>query len=121
LMRISAVVAWLGNAPRYVQRLPVLDLFLDRRFAGIVKQGVFVVGHQEQGHQIFKHRPAPGDENRFTAWGHEQAAKRKPMVLRNLPLRDGDITAQTRLRSEKVIETEVAPAFGDVEPDGEQL
>ena len=43
------------------------------------------------------------------------------MVLRNLPLRDGDITAQTRFRSEEVVETEIAPPFSDVKPDGEQL
>ena len=43
------------------------------------------------------------------------------MVLRNLPLRDGDIAGQTRFRSEEVIEAEIATSFGDVEPDGEQF
>ena len=43
------------------------------------------------------------------------------MVLRHLPLRDGDVTAKPRLRGEQIVKTEVAPAFGDVEADGEKL
>src|SRR6266550_1048303 len=43
------------------------------------------------------------------------------MLLWHLPLRDGEVTAKTRFGREQVVKTEVAPAFGDVEADGEQV
>src|SRR5205823_7230848 len=43
------------------------------------------------------------------------------MVLWHLPLRDGKVTTKPRFRREQVVKTKVAPAFGDVETDGEQV
>src|SRR5438128_1705687 len=43
------------------------------------------------------------------------------MVLWYLPLRDGEVTAKPRFRREQVVKTQVPPAFGDVEADGEQV
>src|SRR5438105_9440480 len=43
------------------------------------------------------------------------------MLLRHLPHRDGEVTAEPRFRREQVVKTQVAPAFGDVETDGEQV
>ena len=43
------------------------------------------------------------------------------MILRNLSLRDGDVTAEARLGGEQIIETQVAPIFTDVETNREKL
>src|SRR5437868_9532244 len=43
------------------------------------------------------------------------------MLLRHLPHRDGEVTAEPCFRREQVVKTQVAPAFGDVKPDGEQV
>src|SRR5205823_12645742 len=43
------------------------------------------------------------------------------MLLWHLPLRDGKVTAKTRFGSEQIVKTKVAPAFRDVEADGEQV
>ena len=43
------------------------------------------------------------------------------MVLWHLPFRDGEITAKPRFRREQIVKTQIAPAFGDVETDGEQI
>ena len=43
------------------------------------------------------------------------------MVLGNLTQGDGDITAQSRFRGQKVVITGVTPVFRDIETDGEQV
>ena len=74
-MDIGPVVAGFGDAPRHAARFPVLDLLLDGRFAGVIEQGVFIVRHHQQRHQILEHRPAPGNQDRLAARRDEQTAQ----------------------------------------------
>ena len=117
-LNIGAVVARFGNAPRHAAQFSILDLLLDRRLAGVIKQGVLIVGHDQQRHQIFEHRTAPRNENWLATRGDEQPTHREPVVLRNLPQGDGNVTAQARLGGQQIIEAGVEPAFGDIEPGG---
>ena len=120
-LHVGPVVAGLGNAPRHAERLAVSDLLLHRGAAGVVEERVLVVRHDQQRHQVFEHRAAPGDEDRLSPGGDEQASHREPMVLRNLPQRDGDIAAQARFRGQQIVEAGVRPALTDVEPGAKQI
>ena len=117
-VNVGSVVTRFGNAPRHAAQFPILYLLPHRCFAGVIKQGVFIVGHDQQRHQIFEHRAAPRNQDRLAPRGDEQTAHREPMVLRNLPQSDGDVAAQARFRGQQIIEAGVTAALGDVAPDG---
>src|SRR5450631_4009784 len=53
--------------------------------------------------------------------GDEQAPEGEPVILRNLALGNGDITAKPRLRRQQIVKARVTPAFGGVEAGGEQV
>ncbi|MEW5307653.1 MAG: hypothetical protein WDW36_010032 [Sanguina aurantia] len=53
---------------------------------------------------------------RLAAAGGQQAAKREPVVLRQLALRDGDKTRQSRFGRQQVVEPRVEAALVDVVP-----
>ena len=110
-MNVGPVVARFGNAPRHAAQFPILDLPLDRRFAGVIEQRVLIVGHDQQRHQIFEHRTAPRNQDRLAPRSDEQTAHREPVVLRNLPQGDGDVAAQACLGGQQIVETGVTPAL----------
>ena len=120
-MHVGAVVAGFGNTPRDAAQLAVFDLLPDGPLAGLIEQGVFVIRHDQQRHQVLEHRPAPRSKQRIAPQRDEQTAQREPVLLRNLSLRDGDVAAQARLGRQQIIEAGVIAAFGDVETNGEKL
>src|SRR6185295_10353414 len=100
MIDIGPVVSRFGDAPRNIVRSAVLNLLPDRRFAGLIQKGVVIVWHHQERHQVFKHGPAPRNQDRLPLRGDEEATEREPMVLRYLALSDGDITAKPRLGSQ---------------------
>ncbi len=120
-MDIDRVVARFGNAPRHAALLAVFDLPGDRRLAGLVEQGVGVIGHDQQRHQVLEHRAAPRQQRRLAAGPGEQTAEREPALLRQLALGDGDEIAQAGFGGQQIVVAGIHPAFGDVVADGQQM
>ena len=120
-LSVSPVVTGLRNPPRHAASVSISDLLLHRRPASMIQQGVLKIGHDQQRHQVFEHRAAPGNQDWLIPRSDQQAAHGEPMVLRNLPQRDGDVTAQSRLRGQQIVEAGIVAPFGDVETGGEQI
>ena len=120
-LNIGPVITRLGYAPWHAAQFSILDLLGHGGLAGVIEQRFFIAGHDQHRHQVFEHRPTPGNERRFAPRGNQRAPHREPVILRHLPEGDGDITAQPRLRGQQIVEAVVAPPVANVESDGKQV
>ena len=118
-MSVDGVVAGFGNPPRHAVLLPIHDLPLHRRLAGLVEQRVFVRGHDQERHEVLEHRTAPGKENRFSTGRCEQTPQRKPALLWKLPLRNRYEAAQSGFRSQQIVVTPIPAALTHVVSNGQ--
>ena len=64
---IGHVVGRLGNAPRHSPLCGIVDLSFYGGLIGLVQKCIFVGRHHQLRHQVLKHRPAPGEQNRIPA------------------------------------------------------
>ena len=119
-MDVNGVVAAFGNTPGNAALFAVFDLALDGSLIGLIEQRVFVGRHDQQGHEVFEHRAAPGNEHRFAAGAGEQTAESEPAFLRKLSLRDRDEIAQAGFGSEQVVIAVVAARGFHLIADGQQ-
>ena len=119
--RVRPVVARFRHAPRHPAGLAILDLLPHRRAAGVVQQGVFVIRHDQQRHQVLEHRAAPGHQHRPAARGDQQPAHRKPVRLPHLAQGNGHVAAQPRLRGEQIVVTRVAAPLPHIEAGAKQI
>ena len=83
------------DAPRDRMAAGVADLLIHRNAVGRRQQGSRRLRHDERGHQIFKHRPAPTDQAGTRGGTHPGPTKVKPMLLRNLPGGDRHVRTQS--------------------------
>ncbi len=120
-VRVQRVVAGFGDAPRHAELVAVFDLARHRGAAGLVEQGAFVAGHHQGRHQVFEHRAGPRQQHRLAAAGGQQATERKPVVLRQLALRDAHEAGQSRLRREQVVVAGIEAAIVHVVADRQQV
>ena len=120
-VNVRAVIARFGNAPRHAAQVSIVELFLHRRLAGVVEQGVLIAGHDQHRHQILEHGTTPRHQDRSASRSQEQPAQGEPVVVRNLPQSDGHVAAHPRLRSQQIVVAKVIPAFGEVESGGKQI
>ena len=109
------------NAPRHRALFPILDLPGHRRFTGLIEQRVIVGRHHQERHQVFEHRTAPGEQDRFSTGGREQTPQGKPALLRQLPLRNRDEAGKPRFRSQEIVVTGVPAVFTDIVADRQQM
>ena len=100
---IDRVVAGLRNSPRHIALRAIGNLPVDGGVTSAIKQGIFKSGHDQERHQIFEHRAAPGQQCRLATGRGQQAPHCKPGFLWHLPLRNRHEAAQTSLRSEHVV------------------
>ena len=77
-------------------------------------------GHDEHRHQVFEHRPAPGEQRGRAAGGREQPAEREPVVLVELAAGDEHVAGEAGLRRQHVIEARVEAVLRGVEADGKE-
>ena len=96
-MGVRRVVAGLGDAPGDAPLRAVLDLAPDDGLVGPVKQGFVVGRHDDERHQVLEHGPAPGEKDGVGAGGRHEATEGEPVLLRQVPLRDGDEAGEARL------------------------
>ena len=64
---VGPVVSRFGHTPGHPAQPAILNLLPDSPFAGLIQQGILIIRHDQQGHQVFKHRPAPRSQNRIAA------------------------------------------------------
>ncbi len=120
-MHIDGIVTAFRNAPRHRAFFPILDLPGHSRLAGLVEQRVFVRRHHQERHQVFEHRTAPREEDRFSTGGREQTSQGEPALLRQLSLRNRDETGKPRFRSQEIVVAGVPPVFADIVADRQQM
>ena len=118
-MNVDRIIAGFRHAPWHAELPPILDLPLDGRLAGPVEQRIFVRRHHQERHEVFEHRTTPRKENRFSTGAREQTPQGKPVFLRQLSLSNRHETAESRFRSQQIVETRVPPALTHVVPDGQ--
>ena len=97
---VDRVVAGFGNPPRHVALAAIVDLRLDDGVVGLVQQGVRIIRHHQQWHQILEHRAAPRQQHGLARHHAQLAAQREPVLLRQLALRDGDEAGQAHFGSQ---------------------
>ena len=119
--RLSTQEKLAFNSDAVLPQFSILDLLPHRRATGVIEQGVIIVRHDQQRHEVFEHRAAPRNEDRFATRSDEQTAHGEPVIVRNLAQSDGDVAAQARLRRQQIIKTAVTTTLGDVESSGEQI
>ena len=118
-MSVDGVVAGFGNPPRDAVLPPISDLPLHRRLGSLVEQRVFVRGHDQERHEVLEHRTAPGKENWFSTVRCEQTPQGKPVLLRNLTLRNGYEAGQSCFGSQQIVVTGIPPALTHVVSNGQ--
>ena len=94
----------LRDAPRHVALAAVFDLASDACAAALVEQRSREVSHQELRHQVLEHRAAPGHQRRAAVHVRDETSEVKPVVLRDVTLRDGDEAGQPRFRRQQIVE-----------------
>ena len=123
-LRVRLVVPGLPRcptAPRARRRsgdLPVHDAAIR-----VVEDGPIVGRHDEQRHQVLEHRAAPRQEHGAAPrrLRRQLAPEAEPVLLGQLPLRDGHEARQPRLRGQQVVEARVEAVIRDVVPDCQEL
>ncbi|MNS90192.1 hypothetical protein D3C72_1242310 [compost metagenome] len=118
---VDRVVAGFGNPPRHVALASVIDLRLDDGVVGLVKQGVRVVRHDQERHQVLEHRAAPRQQHGLAGHHAQLAAQGEPVLLRQLALGDGDEAGQAHFGSKQIVVAGVQAPFADVVADGQQF
>ena len=118
---VHAGVGRLGGAPRPPLSPGVGDLRLDCERARLGEQRALLAPHQETGHQVFEHRPAPRQERRRTVHPRHGAAERVPVRLGDVALDDRQVAREARLRREEVVVVRVGLVDRRVVADAEEL
>ncbi len=115
------VVRGLRDAPWSARRLRVLDLAADHRVVGFTQQRPRIAAHDEQRHEVLEHRRAPRHERAVRPDRRHEPPELEPVLLRHMPHGDGDEAGEPRFRREGVVVGRVAPPFGHVVADREQV
>ena len=102
-------VCRLRDAPWHAPLAAVLDLTPHARAAAVIQQRPREVPHQQEGHEVLEHRPAPGHERRAAVNARHESSEMKPVMLRNVTLRNGHEACQARFGGEQIIEGVVEP------------
>ncbi len=117
LLRIDAGVGRFGDAPRHSLRASVRDLRLDCERGALRDERSFAASHEERGHEVLKHRPAPREECRRAEHARHWPAQRVPMGLRHVAFYDRNVAGETRFRCQKIVDVHIDLVDRDIEPD----
>src|SRR5450432_3388657 len=86
-----------------------------------LEKRVGISSQPERRHQVFEHRPGPGEQDGPSAIQGVGAAKQEPAFLRNVLLRNGHKNSGTGFGAEQVITGSVEMIRIDIEPDGNEV
>src|SRR5204863_5485522 len=89
-LQITRIISGLGNTPGNAALSAVLNLAADDGAVRLVQQRPRVASHYQERHQVLEHRRSPGYERAAPVNLSERPAQVKPMLLRDVALRDGD-------------------------------
>ena len=102
-MDVKSVIARFGNPPRHTALFSVVLLHIHHRLIRFPKQCIVVAFHNDERHQVFKHRAAPREQHTAFSRNGERARKPEPVLFRNVPLRDGNEARLTCFRSQQIV------------------
>ena len=73
-VEVARIVRRLGHSPRHVSLRTVCNLTTYNQFVRLAQQAPRGGTHHKRRHQVFKHRPRPGDKRGAPIHGCERAA-----------------------------------------------
>ena len=118
---IPGIECRFGNTPGQIPLIPILDLASDDQPRGFAEQAPFRLAHDKDRHEIFEHRPRPGDQRGPAVDGGQQSTQSEPMPNRQISLGNRQEAREPGLRREKIVATGVLRAVSHSIADGQQL
>ncbi len=117
---IADVVGALARSPWHRVASPVGNLTPHCAPVGLIEERLREGAHQEQGHQVLEHRPAPGHQSGLSGGARQLPSEMEPVVDRDVVLGDRHVAGQPRLGGQEVVVRGVQRVAGELVSDGEE-
>ena len=111
--QVARIVRGFRRAPRNAARGTVFHLLIHDHVARLLQQAPRGGAHDQRRHQVFEHRPGPGDQRRIVPNRRQRTAEAEPVAGRQVAFGDCDEARKTRLRREQIVIAGVESAIGN--------
>ena len=108
---INHIIARFRDTPWHAPLPAIFHLFLYNSFGCLIQQCIFIRGHHQQRHQVFKHGATPGKKNRCGADIGKLSSQSKPTLLWKFSLGNSNKSSKPCFRSQQIIITVIFPVL----------
>ena len=103
LTGVQRAVGRFRKSPRHPRPLPESNLSFDGIAASQIQLRILIAIGEQQGHQKFEHRAAPGKQLAALRLGPHGTAQGKPMFKGNVAFSNGHQAGQSRFAGEQIV------------------